>query len=82
MKTDSGGNAVSRTPLGQEPAPGGPDAGGQGKTGIGPYGHPMADAVHAADNGNAQGFQPAAAMGDKPAQKMSLKEKLAAFKVT
>ena len=42
----------------------------------------MENAGHndAADNGNPQGFQSAAAVGDKPAQKVSLKEKLAAFK--
>lgn len=54
----------------------------QGKTETGPYWHPMGNAGHndAADNGNPQGFQLAAAVGDKPVQKVSLKEKLAAFK--
>ncbi len=53
-----------------------------GKNETGPYWHPMENAGRndAADNGNPQGFQPAAAVGDKPAQKVSLKEKLAAFK--
>lgn len=59
----------------------------QDRTETGPYWHPMENTVHndmentvhndAADNGNPQGFRLA---GDKPAQKMSLKEKLAAFK--
>ena len=54
----------------------------RGKTETGSYWHPMADAGHndATDNKSLQGFHSAAAMGDKPVQKMSLKEKLASFK--
>lgn len=54
----------------------------RGKTETGAYWRPMADAGHndAADNQSLQGFHSAAAMGDKPVQKMSLKEKLASFK--
>ena len=52
-----------------------------GKAETGPYWHPMGNEGHndVADNGNPQGFR-SAAVGDKPAQKMSLREKLAAFK--
>ena len=67
-----------------EHAGGKESAGEQEKTEAGPYWHPMADAGRndAEDNGTRtpQGLRMAAAAGDKPAQKMSLKEKLAAFK--
>lgn len=58
------------------------NAGEQEKNESGAYWHPMGDAGHndAADKEIPQGFQLAAASEDKPVQKMSLKEKLAAFK--
>lgn len=55
---------------------------GQGKTETGAYWYLMGNAGHkdAAGNGKPHVFRLEAAVGDKPAQKMSLKEKLAAFK--
>ncbi len=48
-----------------------------------PISYPVENARHnyAVDNGNPQGLKLTASMGDKPAQKPSLKEKLEAYKI-